>query len=43
MLTQTITKPHQPLFQAEDQGWLDTFFYDNRIVRNFAYATLFWV
>ncbi|MGV3503863.1 MAG: cytochrome-c oxidase, cbb3-type subunit I [Adhaeribacter sp.] len=42
MLTQPITQPHQPLYQTAESGWLDTFFYDNKIVRNFGYATLFW-
>jgi cytochrome c oxidase cbb3-type subunit I/II len=42
MLTQAIPKPHQALYQSQDSGWMDTFFYDNKIVRNFSYATLFW-
>ncbi|MFC6999925.1 cytochrome-c oxidase, cbb3-type subunit I [Rufibacter roseus] len=41
MSTQTLTKP-QPVVPTDDSNWLDTFFYDNKIVRNFGYATLFW-
>jgi len=42
MSPQTITNPHQPLYQTEQAGGLDTFYYDNKIVRDFAYASLVW-
>ncbi|WP_192821833.1 cytochrome-c oxidase, cbb3-type subunit I [Rufibacter sp. LB8] len=42
MSTLTLTKPNPPLRKTDDPSWVDTFFYDNKIVRDFAYATLFW-
>jgi len=42
MSPQTITNPHQPLHQTEPAGGLDTFYYDNKTVRDFAYASLVW-
>ncbi|RNI28211.1 cytochrome-c oxidase, cbb3-type subunit I [Rufibacter immobilis] len=42
MSTQTLTQAPQPVVPTRDDNWLDTFFYDNKIVRNFGYATLFW-
>lgn len=35
--------PHQVLQQSADSGiQLQTFYYDNKIVKNFAFATIFW-
>ncbi|WP_084523875.1 cytochrome-c oxidase, cbb3-type subunit I [Adhaeribacter aquaticus] len=42
MSTLTLTKPNPPLRKTEEKSWLDTFYYDNKIVRDFGYATLFW-
>ncbi len=42
MSTQTLPKVPDPNSATHNSTWLDTFFYDNKIVRDFGYATLFW-
>ena len=40
MLTQILKQPKE--FFGEKVRTVDTFFYDNKIVRDFGYATIFW-
>ena len=37
-----VSAPYAPLVPKRPVGTIDTFFYDNRIVRDFGIATVIW-